>query len=191
MVLPVICFAHCKSQYQRVPTVQKHLKEVIGGERWAVCLLRVGMGHPWSRVSPSSPWAGLVNHKEPPSDRPQLFHRYSTISFISMFSPLSWGCTCSFPAFPQAAGGQSCLFIIQNTHACVSWGNSWLVWWETGTKQAIIITFGINIKMTCSNLHGNTVYQSGEWNTDFILSFLSRGFLRPALPTYLHACAVW
>lgn len=116
MLMTVICFAHCKSQHQRVLATWKQLKEeVVWGERWAVCLLRVGIGHPWSRVSPSSPWVGLVTHKEPSSHRPWLFYRYSTILIASMFPPVSWGCTCCLPAFPQAAGEQGCLCITRNT----------------------------------------------------------------------------
>lgn len=76
-----------------------------------------------SRVSPSSPWAGLVNHRESPSHRPWLFYRYSTISNISMFSPVSCGCTWCFPTFPQAAREQSCLFITQNTQCQCQLGN--------------------------------------------------------------------
>lgn len=156
------------------------------GERWAECLLHMGIGHPWSRVSPSSPWAGLVNHKEPPSHNPNYFTGIIQFQLSQCFPLFPGNAPAASQHFLKLLGSRAAFSLYRIHNAYVSWGNSWLVWWDTGTKQAIITTFRINIKMIFSNLHESTVYQSGEWNTDCILSFVSRVFLDQHSPhTYI------
>lgn len=70
------------------------------------CLLHTGPEHAWSDER-----AELLSHDELQSQQAGLVSRYSTNVIISPFPHLFLVCTCCFPAYPQAAGKQGCLFI--------------------------------------------------------------------------------